>query len=64
MPKTKSKSNAFPLLTKMLLNETIWWDGKSHAYIGLAADGTEVQVGNSPKDVEAYLTVRPNPSQW
>lgn len=38
-----------------------WKDG---AFIGIASDGTEAQVGHDAHSAERYLRHHPNPSDW
>jgi len=52
------------LLDHYIGRGTIWWDENEIQYVGLAADGQEVGLGNSRSGVSSYLQTNPDPEDW
>lgn len=42
----------------------VWFDVNDRCYVGKAADGVTVQLGDDKESAAKYLERRPNPSQW
>lgn len=62
--RAEDRQRDFPLLNGHLLTGRIFAEGDE--YVGIAADGTEVIVGNvsAPQHVESYLREHPTPRDW
>lgn len=63
-PKTPEETQGKSVLLQLIKDGHAWWDESSHAYIGKASDGVEVQLGMKTPTILCYLATYPSPNDW
>lgn len=62
----KRKQVETPTLNRLMAEGTVRVDEKTGTFVGTAADGVEVCLGDTrnPEGAERYLSANPRPDQW